>query len=73
MANHFFCCIVLKDNGPVYRKPYQIPEAHNTFIEETLTEWLKLGVVRISQSRYNSPIFCVPKKTIQGLKIVQDV
>jgi transposase InsO family protein len=63
---------VLKDDGPVYRKQYQIPEAHNTFIEETLTEWLKLGVVRRSQSMYNSPIFCVPKKTGQGLRIVQD-
>ena len=72
MAKNFFHCIVLKDNGPVYRKQYQIPEAHNKFIEETLTEWLKLGIVRRSQSMYNSPIFCVPKKTGQGLRIVQD-
>ena len=72
MAKNFFHRIVLKDDGPVYRKQYQIPEAHNTFIEETLTEWLKLGVVRRSQSMYNSPIFCVPKKTGQGLRIVQD-
>ena len=63
---------MLKDDAPVYRKQYQIPEAHNIFIEETLTEWLKLGVVRRSQSMYNSPIFCVPKKTGQGLQIVQD-
>jgi len=72
MAKKNFCRIVLKDNGPVYRKQYQIPEAHSTFIEETLTEWLKLGVVRRSQSMYNSPIFCVPKKSSQGLCIVQD-
>jgi hypothetical protein len=56
----------------VYRKQYKIPEAHNAFIEELLTERLKLGVVRRSQSMYNSPIFCVPKKTGQGPKIVQD-
>jgi len=72
MANNFFHRIILKDNGPVYRKLYQIPEAHTSFIEETLTEWLKLGVVRRSQSRYNSPIFCVPKKTGQGIGIIQD-
>jgi len=40
--------------------------------KETLIEWLKLGVVRRSQSMYNYPIFCVPKKTGQGLRIVQD-
>jgi len=72
MAKNFFHRIVLKDDAPVYRKQYQIPDAHNIFIEETLTEWLKLGVVRRSQSMYNSPIFCVPKKTGQGLRIVQD-
>ena len=72
MAKNFFHHIVLKDNGPVCRRQYQIPEAHCTFIEETLTEWLKLGVVRRSQSMYNSPIFCIPKKTGQGFHIVQD-
>ena len=60
MAKNFFHRIVLKNDAPVYRKQYQIPESHNTFIKETLTEWLKLGVVRRSQSMYNSPIFCVP-------------
>jgi hypothetical protein len=42
------------------------------FIEQTLDEWLKLGVVKRSNSLYNSPIFCVPKKQSQGLRIVQD-
>jgi len=76
MAKNFFHRIVLKDDEPVYRKQYQILEAHNIFIEETPTEWLKLGVVRRSQSMYNSPIFCVAKKTGRktgkGLRIVQD-
>ena len=71
-AKDFFHRIHLKDNAPVYRKQFQIPEAHTDFIEDTLEEWLKLGVVRQSQSLYNSPIFCVPKKTGQGLRIVQD-
>jgi len=54
LAKNFFHRIVLKDDRPVYRKQYQISEAHTAFIEETLTEWLKLGVVRRSQSMYNS-------------------
>jgi hypothetical protein len=71
-ASNFFHRIHLKDKAPVYRKQFQIPEAHTDFIENTLEEWLKIGVVRKSQSLYNSPIFCVPKKTGQGLRIVQD-
>jgi Reverse transcriptase (RNA-dependent DNA polymerase) len=35
-------------------------------------EWLKLGVVRWLDSLYNSPIFCMPKKQGQGLRIIQD-
>ncbi len=31
-----------------------------------------MGVVKRSNSLYNSPIFCVPKKQGQGLRIVQD-
>ncbi len=62
----------LKDNNPVYRKQFKIPEAHQNFIEATLDEWLKLGVVKRSNSLYNSPLFCVPKKQGQGLRIVQD-
>jgi len=46
---------------------------HTQFIEQSLDEWLKLGVVRQSNSSYNSPIFCVPKKQGQGLRIVQDL
>ncbi len=31
MAKNFFHRIVLKNDAPVYRKQYQIPDAHNTF------------------------------------------
>ena len=71
-AKNFTHKIHLKDNNPVYRKQFKIPEAHQNFIEATLDEWLKLGVVKRSNSLYNSPLFCVPKKQGQGLRIVQD-
>ena len=70
-AKHFFHKIHLKDNEPVYRKQFKIPDAHKPFLEENITEWLKLGVIQRSQSLYNSPVFCVPKKD-GGLRIVQD-
>ena len=61
-AKSFTDKIYLKDNEPVYRKQFKIPEAHQSFIEATLNEWLKLGVVKRTNSLYNSPLFCVPKK-----------
>ena len=72
LATTFKHRIYLKDENPVYRKQFKIPEAHQNFIEQTIDEWLRLGVVRRSNSLYNSPIFCVPKKQGQGLRIVQD-
>jgi len=71
-AKNFTHKIHLKDNNPVYHKQFKIPEAHQNFIEATLDEWLKLCVVKRSNSLYNSPLFCVPKKQGQGLRIVQD-
>ena len=54
--------IHLKDDAPVYRKQYPIPATHRQVLVEHLTNWLKLKVVSPSQSKYNSPIFCVLKK-----------
>ena len=72
LAKNFTHRIHLKDDQPIFRKQFNLPEAHTQFIEQSLDEWLKLGVVRQSASSYNSPIFCVPKKQGQGLRIVQD-
>jgi hypothetical protein len=72
LAKNYKHKIHLKIEDPVYRKQFKIPEAHHQFIEQTLEEWLKLGVVRRSDSLYNSPIFCVPKKQVQRLQFVQD-
>jgi hypothetical protein len=72
LAKNFTHRIHLKDNQPIFQKQFNLPEAHTQFIEQSLDEWLKLGVVLQSTSGYNSPIFCVPKKQGQGLRIVQD-
>ncbi len=50
LATNFKHKIHLKDNNPVYRKQFKIPEAHQNFIEQLLEEWLKLGVVKCSNS-----------------------
>ena len=54
--------VQLKDSEPVYVKQFRIPESHRSVLTKHLNNWLKLGVVSPSKSKYNSPIFCVPKK-----------
>jgi len=46
LAKNFKHRIHLKDNAPVYRKQFKIPEAHQNFIEHLLDERLKLGAVK---------------------------
>ncbi len=72
LATNYKYIIHLKENSPVYRKQFKIPRAHQHFIEQSLDEWLKQGVVKHANSLYNSPIVCVPKKQGQGLRVVQD-
>ena len=61
-VKHLFHKIHIKDNEPVYRKQFKILDTHCPFLEESLADLLKLGVVEKSDSLCNSPIFCVPKK-----------
>ena len=63
--------IHLKANEPVYRKQFKIPDMHRDIIEKQVKEWLAMGVVQPSRSRWNSPMFCVPKKDGK-LRLVQD-
>jgi hypothetical protein len=72
LATKFKHKLHLKDNAPVYRKQFKTLEAHKSFIEQSLDEWLKLGIVKRANSLYNSPIFYVPKKQGQGLRVVLD-
>jgi hypothetical protein len=67
-VRNFFHKIHLKDNEPVYRKQFKILDAHHPFLEESLADWLKLGVVQKSDSLYNSPVFCVHKKRRKWLQ-----
>jgi hypothetical protein len=71
-SKHYHHRIHLKDHHPVYQPQFPLKPEHQRFIEASLDDWLKLGVVRRTRSLYNSPIFCVPKKNGQGLRIVQD-
>jgi hypothetical protein len=62
LAKKYSHKIHLKSKDPVYWTQFMIPEANHQFIEQILDEWLKLGVVKRSNSIYNSPIFFIVLK-----------
>ena len=59
--------IELKSETPIYVKQFKIQEDQQAAVQELL----KLGVVRPSTSKFNSPMFVVAKKD-GGVRIVQD-
>ena len=71
ITDAFFHKIHLKSDDPIYRKQFKIPDSHREFLQNQVTDWLKLGIVSRTNSLYNSPVFCVPKKD-GSLRIVQD-
>ena len=64
--------INMKTPQPVYVKQFRIPDAYESEIMKHVEQWLAQDVIEECSSPYNSPVFCVPKKT-GGLRIVQDM
>jgi len=54
--------IELEDKSPAFTKQFTIPEAHREFLISNLRNWIKAGLVKKCVSKYNAPIFIVPKK-----------
>jgi hypothetical protein len=71
LATNLKHIVDLKNKEPSYRKQFPIPDAQRGELEKQVTEWLKMGLIQPSGSRYNSPLFMVPKKD-GSQRVVQD-
>lgn len=58
--------IHLKDPHPTFSKQFPIPAQHLSTLQDTVKEWLRVGVVEPSNSEWSSPIFLVPKRLPNG-------
>lgn len=66
-TNNFYKAkIRVKDDDPVYRKGYRLPETHKPIIRQKIDEMLKDDIIEETFSPYNSPILLVPKKSMNG-------
>jgi len=50
------------DENPIHTKQYRYPPIHQEEIKEQVKEMLAKGIIRESDSPYNSPLWIVPKK-----------
>lgn len=64
--------IDLDDRAPAFSPQFRLPHEQLKLIQENVAGWLQAGIVQRAKSPYNSPIFCVPKKTGQGMRCVLD-
>ncbi len=71
-ANIFKHKIFTKTEDPIFQKQYPIQDMHRQYLEKQVQELLKNIIVHSSTSRYNSPMFLVPKKD-GGVREVQDL
>jgi hypothetical protein len=58
-------------DNPIYVKQYPMPEDDRDLLEGQIKDWLKVGIIQPSRSRYDSPLFVVPNKN-SSLRIVQN-
>lgn len=53
--------IITTSHQPIYSKNYRCPQIHEKEIERQIEEMLNQGIIRPSNSPYNSPLWVVPK------------
>jgi hypothetical protein len=65
-----FLHLKYKPVEPHYQKQTKIPEAYQDIVAQQIQQWLNLGLVRRSESMFNTPLTCISTK--EGQQVVQD-
>jgi hypothetical protein len=53
---------VVPGTSPIYTRPYRLPESQKEEVEKQVGKLLKEGIIKESNSPWNSPLLIVPKK-----------
>ena len=56
--------IITNETQPINHKPYRIPHAWHTEIEQHILEMLRNGIIHRSSSTWNAPVILVRKKMV---------
>ena len=64
--------VAMKSEEPIHSRQFRIPLEHRQTIYDWVDELLKKGAIEVSKSRFNSPIFLVPKPHGHGMRAVLD-
>ena len=64
--------VSMKSDEPIHTRQFRIPLEHRQTIYDWVDELLKKGAIEVSRSRFNSPIFQVPKPHGHGMRAVLD-
>ena len=64
--------VTMKTEEPIHIRQFRIPLEHRQTIYDWVDELLKKRAIEVSRSRFNSPIFLVPKPHGHGMRAVLD-
>lgn len=51
--------IILRDERPIAQRPRHLTLCEQGIVEEQVNEWLKDGIIRVSYSKFSSPLVAV--------------
>lgn len=64
--------IRMKTDQPVYNKQFRLPDIHHEWLKNHVRKLLEVGVLKRSQSHWNSPVFVVSKPS-GGFRMILDL
>ena len=59
-------------NDPAYKGQFRLAYEHQQLIKDNVVGWLRSGLIEKSNSKFNAPVFCVPKPHGRSVRIVLD-